>query len=45
MGYYRNSLKGDLKSIWVHPDDAHPNTDGHRIIFDALYPVLDSLAQ
>ncbi len=45
MGAYRKGLKRDLKSLWVHPDDAHPNEDGHGIIFDALFPVVDSIAQ
>jgi len=40
---YRTNVKEDIKSLWVHPNDAHPNIEGHRIIFEALSPVLDSI--
>lgn len=41
--FYRKNNPEDLKTLWVHPDDAHPNNEGHRIIFEALSPVLDSM--
>ena len=42
---YRDNGNEDIKGLWVHPDDVHPNSEGHRIIFEALAPVLDSLLQ
>ena len=29
-------LKDKPEKIWVNPDDQHPNSDGHRIIYEEL---------
>lgn len=30
----------DPMSLWVSPDDAHPNGEGHRILHDGIYDYL-----
>lgn len=35
----------DPKTVWAMPGDPHPNALGHRLMADALYPVLASPAE
>lgn len=33
----------DSKNLWAMPGDPHPNSMGHKIMADAIYPVLDEM--
>lgn len=38
----RPALVGqDPQSLWVSPEDHHPNAEGHRLLADAMLPVLE----
>jgi len=36
-------LKDKPEKIWVNPDDQHPNSDGHRIIYEELIKYFGKL--
>ena len=36
-------IKNDPKVYWVAPGDRHPNSKGHKLIFDSLYENLSLL--
>ena len=37
---YRNKYGNNPGKLWVSEDDAHPNSLGHRVIFESLYRYL-----